>query len=850
VAFIFAGAVVLCTSQGSRAATTVPTQGVWPLILTGSAEALRKAQGLCLEMPDVRLAPVVGKGLGQPVVGSADDCIQHCRELVDCEQAVSDGHIGCHLYAATTSVVAKLDHEYRSAYCGMLTNMREMTSKQHELLHAIQARKTQGICVELPGLQLVDEEGLDATSSRTSTVKCAADCFEECRKFPSCKQAAFSESSGSCSFFENATDKVAQIGDEFRSAYCGELTQAHDMKALRERVQTEVRMRKAQGVCLDLKGIQLAIGDSQPVEELKTSAQCAERCRVLPSCAQAVFSEESSSCYHSMNASRLVAATGDEYSSSYCGRLEMTKDMKALKESVKQAIQTRHSMGICVDVEAVALKGESLVELHDLPSAAECFERCRVASGCGQAAFTQGSGRCNLFTEAVATVAHVGDAYASTYCGTLKDGERLKALRDHVKREVQMRRAMGVCEEIPGVQLADGKGGGSLVAFAPGVNATPAKCVEKCRREPQCAQAIFSRGNEGCYLFKEAAPQATHSSEIYYSAYCGEVKEAKRIQGYKQKVVQEVQMRKATGICKDMPGIQIADGSGHQQALFSNETGTPDKCIEACRVQLGCEQAVFSAGNRGCYMFETASDITALHESDIFHSAYCGDLRQVKATEARKEEIKRQVGERKAHGLCFEVPGTRAADGTSGALAEFSGNATQKKCMERCRTSLGCEEAVFSAKDSECHVFEKAVVDVFRSMVDSPNYHSAFCGAEADWKENKARQVKVQKMADYRKKSGACIDLPGVRLATPEGVNFYTWANNRSQCVEHCRMTSLCGQALYTNKSCRLFQNYTVEVSALGKAYHSARCSDWKDFARVKAMQNQTLKLMAAKIKE
>jgi len=846
--FASTGAATCWKARGGRAAS-VASMRVQPLVLAASAdEQLRKAQGLCLELPGVQLAGVKGHSLGDVPVTSGDDCSQHCRELVDCAQATWDAGEGCRVFSGTTSIVAKLGREYHSAYCGLLTHMGDFKPMQQKLVHEIQARKTQGICVELPGLQLAEGEGSTATN-REDGAGSTADCFELCRTLPNCKQATFSSGSRTCSFFETASSMPVIVGKDFSSAYCGELRETPHIKELQRHAERRVRLRKAQGICVDLEGVLLAGGHRVPAE-LSTAAECSETCRLAPGCSQAAFSKGSRSCYHSANATKQVALLGGVYFSSYCGQVEMTRNMMDMKQAVQSAVKARSREGTCVEVEAVALGVHAhggLAQLSDLPSAAECFERCRAVPGCRRATFTRGSGTCRFFAEVSADVAHVGGAYASAYCGAPEGEERRRAMREQVQKAVQMRRAMGVCEEVPGIQLADGRGGASLAAFAPGTNATPAACVEECRREPGCAQAIFSSGNAGCYLFKEAAPLALHANNIYLSAYCGEVQEAGRIAKAKRKVLQQVQMRRATGICKEIKGIQIADGSGYHEAIFSNETGTPQTCIEACRKRLGCEQVVFSEGNQGCYVFETASTVKALHEGRIFHSAYCGDLENAKIMEARRQEIERQVKDRKAHGLCFETPGIRARDGISGTLAKFSGNATRKRCVERCRTMLSCEQAVFSVKDSECHIYEKAADDVFHEMLESQTYHSAFCGAEANWKVHKAQQVKVMKIVDGRKKSGACIDLPGVQLYAPKGVKLQIWAGNASQCVEHCRARIFCGQVAYENSRCLLFQNYTVAFSALGKTYHSARCSDWSSFSKLQAMQNMTLALMKAR---
>eukprot|EP00416_Gambierdiscus_australes_P018806 CAMPEP_0171066460 /NCGR_PEP_ID=MMETSP0766_2-20121228/7432_1 /TAXON_ID=439317 /ORGANISM="Gambierdiscus australes, Strain CAWD 149" /LENGTH=526 /DNA_ID=CAMNT_0011522635 /DNA_START=182 /DNA_END=1762 /DNA_ORIENTATION=- len=523
--------------------------------------------------------------------------------------------------------------------------------------------------------------------------------------------------------------------------------------------------------------------------------------------------------------------------------------MKDSKLKVLEALNARENDGTCLDMERVQLAdGDgALATLTDVESASKCFEHCRLAPSCGQASFSESNGACNLTKEVSTSITHIGDHFKSTYCGDPSEVETLKGRRKKIQDSIVTRGAMGACEDLPGIQLSDAGGPADKLTFPEDVKATPKLCVEACRKDPGCKQVVFSKGNKGCYTFKEAADTATQSADIYYSAFCGQVLEAKDLKKKKEKIINQLAMRKARGICVDFDGIQVEDGTGFHEAIFSNQTNTFKSCVEHCRQRLGCEQAVFSEGNKGCYIFEVASNIKAFAVGSIYHAAYCGDLEQVKLIKQRAHEVKRQVEDRKDHGVCFESPGIRVADGKGGHLIKFPGNATREKCMEMCRSSVGCAQVVWSVKANQCYAFTEASTALFPGMIEWQSFHSAFCGSKADAEANKAKQQQVQKLAADRNKDGACIDLPGVKLMEPKGVNFYTWAGNATDCTEQCRTKLYCGQVLYTNHSCHMFQNQMIAFSVLGQQWHSARCTIWKLFSNLKDMQNQTIKLMQAK---
>jgi len=54
------------------------------------------------------------------------------------------------------------------------------------------------------------------------------------------------------------------------------------------------------------------------------------------------------------------------------------------------------------------------------------------------------------------------------------------------------------------------------------------------------------------------------------------------------------------------------------------DTSTPQKCMDWCREHADCRQSIFSAGNKGCYLF---SEMTGepIEFKDTFNSSFCGD---------------------------------------------------------------------------------------------------------------------------------------------------------------------------------------------------------------------------------
>lgn len=93
-------------------------------------------------------------------------------------------------------------------------------------------------------------------------------------------------------------------------------------------------------------------------------------------------------------------------------------------------------------------------------------------------------------------------------------------------------------------------------------------------------------------------------------------------------------------ICMDLPGVVLADAKGLSDfapMLVDKEVGTPEQCTDWCRKHGGCLQAIFSAGNKSCRLFEGATtDVTVF--SDGFNSSLCGASSEEDDLKAKLEE--------------------------------------------------------------------------------------------------------------------------------------------------------------------------------------------------------------------
>mmetsp|Transcript_137000 Transcript_137000/g.266592 ORF Transcript_137000/g.266592 Transcript_137000/m.266592 type:complete len:991 (+) Transcript_137000:78-3050(+) len=822
------------------------------------AQVLRQAQGLCMELPGVQLGNA-RKSMGQRMVSSADECMNDCRTTLNCGQVVfSAGNNGCYLFNETTSHVVQLNKIYHSAFCGMLQQIKSLKKLQKGVLDGMKQRKARGLCHVIKETLLDRPTGDNVEGSFLELSGLQADkCFDVCRQHPNCAQATHSLHS-TCKLYSHRTRSVAHVGASYRSAYCGALEDDDMLQAQKQQVEQAAMMRKAQGICIDVEGVQLAsLGAkvSQPTG-LESSVMCFEQCRKEPSCAQATYTASEKTCILMTKATTQVSLTGKNYNSVYCGALAATMDMKAMSKKVKQSLDEYASQAMCENMLHIKLAGGALLaDLANVENAEACFMHCKKVPHCEQATFASFGGHCRLFHEASANVKHTGSVYTSAYCGTVKDHKKRKNLQKKAILAKGMRRATGICKEVQGIQLENPNGEqGDLAEFEDGTKTTKKKCFDRCRIEPGCKQAIFSAGNKGCYLFKAAGTKALHEGELYQSAFCGSVNKMNALEELQQGIRDQRLKRRSTGVCTEMPGVALIDGKG-VTTIMSNATGTAAKCFEACRKRLGCPQVIFSDGNKGCYMFETFTT-TSKSQGSIYHSAYCGDATEKPVMESRKSMVMKEVAERKAHGICFEVPFVRLAPGGGPRVTTLDGNATQAKCIKKCQTMIGCQQVIYEAATGVCTVYDGATTNIFFGIYGRMAFRSAFCESQKNWKVAKDRQKEVMKLVDERSKHGACIDLPGVQLANGSGADLVPWAQDAKTCVQKCRQRLLCSQAIWTNGThggagnCRLYQNFSIDFSSLGSQFHSARCGlGDAEFHNLQAAQKKTLAAMDAEIK-
>lgn len=87
--------------------------------------------------------------------------------------------------------------------------------------------------------------------------------------------------------------------------------------------------------------------------------------------------------------------------------------------------------------------------------------------------------------------------------------------------------------------------------------------------------------------------------------------------------------------CQELPSVRLGNGEG-SVADAGKDAADPHACVEACR-KAECGQAIFSSGNKGCYLFRKAVKQLKpepANGTDVFTSAVCGPASEIAARAA------------------------------------------------------------------------------------------------------------------------------------------------------------------------------------------------------------------------
>jgi len=107
-------------------------------------------------------------------------------------------------------------------------------------------------------------------------------------------------------------------------------------------------------------------------------------------------------------------------------------------------------------------------------------------------------------------------------------------------------------------------------------------------------------------------------------------------------------------VCASFPGVRLDNGGGSSSAVLG--LAGPQECVETCRRLSNCSQLVYSAGNKGCYMFEHAKAERYAKDdgSDLAQitSAFCTDGG---SSSFRLEGLRAQLGQSTARQERAEV---------------------------------------------------------------------------------------------------------------------------------------------------------------------------------------------------
>lgn len=717
-------------------------------------------------------------------------------------------------------------------------------------------RQAQGLCMELPGVQL--DNGHKPMGHKSVTG--ADECINDCRKTVNCGQVVFSAGNNGCYLFNDTTSNVIQKSTMYHSAYCGMLQQIKSLKKLQKRILASIKQRKAHGLCHVIKDTLLDSpdGDGSKASFLELSGlkadQCFDACRKHPNCAQATHSLHSS-CKFYFKATKSVAHVGTSYTSAYCGVLEDDKKLKSRKSDVKHAAMMRKAQGICIDVEGVQLSGlgSKTSQPPGLDSSVMCFEQCRKEPSCAQASFTASDRTCMLMTKATTQISLIGKNFNSVYCGALSATMDMKKMSNKVKHGLEERASQAMCENLLHIEIAGNED--TLLAQLANVENAEA-CFMHCKKVPNCEQATFSSVGGRCRMFSKASPDVKHTGSVYSSAYCGSVKDHKRLKSLQKKAVLAKAMRRATGICKEVQGIQLEDPDGAKGDLaeFKNGTKTTEKkCFDRCRIEPGCKQAIFSGGNKGCYLFKKAGT-KAMHEGEMYQSAFCGSVNKVNALEELQQGIRDQRLKRRSTGVCTELHGVALYDGKGMSSIMSNATGTAAKCFEACRKRLGCPQVIFSEGNKGCYIFETFTTS---AKAQGSIFHSAYCGEPSQKPQMESRKSMIMKEIEDRKQHGICFEVPFVRLAPGGGPRIATLEGNATQekCIKKCQTMIGCQQVVYEAASgvCTVYDGATTNIfyGIYGKmAFRSAYCESQKNWKVAKDRQVEVQKMVDRRSKK
>merc|ERR1719461_1512394 len=175
-----------------------------------------------------------------------------------------------------------------------------------------------------------------------------------------------------------------------------------------------------------------------------------------------------------------------------------------------------------------------------------------------------------------------------------------------------------------------------------------------------CQQVTYEAATGLCTVYDGATTNifyGIYGKMAFRSAFCESQKNWKIAKDRQKEVLKLADKRSKHGVCIDLPGVQLANGSGAELEPWA---GDAKMCVKKCRERLLCSQAIWANGSKGtpgsCRLYQNYSlDFSSL--GGQFHSARCGlgsgefhdlEVAQKKTLAAMNAEIEREKAATKA----------------------------------------------------------------------------------------------------------------------------------------------------------------------------------------------------------
>lgn len=157
----------------------------------------------------------------------------------------------------------------------------------------------------------------------------------------------------------------------------------------------------------------------------------------------------------------------------------------------------------------------------------------------------------------------------------------------------------------------------------------------------QAAAAAFSKTEQAAQVRREQGLKALAAGKAAAKAARG-TESRSDLEGSVAADAESHGLEEVRGqrVCANLPGVRMKDGNPVDLPAIVGkaDTTTAEKCSEWCRAHRTCRMAVYSAGAKGCYLFDTPTDMPVAF-ADTHNSTFCGEWEEKDAMVAKVQKI-------------------------------------------------------------------------------------------------------------------------------------------------------------------------------------------------------------------